>query len=232
MLIGSGLLARAFAPSFLQSENVCVYAAGVSNSGCTDTHEFARERHRLMAALRLARHVDTFVYFGTCSVADPEAQNTPYVQHKLGMEQLVSAHPYHLIFRLPQVAGKTPNPHTLLNFLYARIARSEAFTLWKNARRNIIDVDDVVSIARQLIMDKTVQNTILNIANPVSYSMPDIVGVMERVIGKPAIYDSVERGSGYSIDISATLSMLDEAAVQFGENYLEQTISKYYGGIS
>lgn len=232
MLIGSGLLARAFAPSFSQRKNVCIYAAGVSNSDCTDIHEFARERERLMEALQLARHIDAFVYFGTCSVADPEAQNTPYVQHKLAMEQLVSAHPHHLILRLPQVAGKTPNPHTLLNFLYARIARSEAFHLWRNAERNIIDVDDVVTITGHLIADKTARNITLNIANPVSHSMADIVGVMEQAVGKRAIYDVIERGSGYPIDTCAIRPILDKAAVKFDSSYLERVINKYYGSNS
>jgi len=152
MLIGSGLLAHAFSRAFLRREDVCIYAAGVSNSSCTDIHEFAHERQRLGDALRQAMHVDVFVYFGTCSVADPEVRHTAYVQHKLAMEQMVSAHSRNLILRLPQVAGKTPNPHTLLNFLYGRIARSESFNLWSKARRNIIDVADVTAIAEQLIM--------------------------------------------------------------------------------
>ncbi len=229
MVIGSGLLAQAFALSFSHREDVCIYAAGVSNSGCTDVHEFARERQRLADALQQAKHVDVFVYFGTCSVADQEARNTPYVQHKLAMEQLVSAHSRHMILRLPQVAGKTPNPHTLLNFLYARIARSEAFSLWKNAKRNIIDIDDVASIARQLIADKTARNITLNIANPVSYPMADIVSAMESVVGKRAICKVVEQGSEYTIDISTILPYLDKAAVKFSDDYLKQVTGKYYG---
>lgn len=52
MLIGSGLLAQAFSSTFSDGGDVCVYAAGVSRSGCIDTSEFARERHRLAAALQ------------------------------------------------------------------------------------------------------------------------------------------------------------------------------------
>lgn len=229
MLIGSGLLAQAFASTFSKREDVCIYAAGVSNSSCTDTHEFERERKRLADALHRAKHVDAFVYFGTCSVADPEAQNSPYVQHKLAMEQLVSAHPRHLILRLPQVAGRTPNPHTLLNYLYARISRSESFKLWSKAKRNIIDVDDVAAIALQLIANNTGRKVTINIANPTSYPMMDIVGAMEKAVGKRAVYDVFERGSGYPIDIRSILPVLDAAGVEFGNSYLERVICKYYG---
>lgn len=228
MLIGSGLLAQAFTKQFSQRDDVCIYAAGVSNSSCTDVQEFERERRLLSETMGKAKHAGAFVYFGTCSVADPDVQNTPYVQHKLEMEQLVAEHRHYLIFRLPQLAGKTPNPHTLLNFLYARISRSEAFNLWRKAKRNIIDIDDVVVIAGRLI-DDAVQNTTLNIANPINYSMTDIVGAMERAVGKRAIYYDVNRGSEYTIDVSAILPLVGSIGLQFGSDYLDKVIQKYFG---
>ena len=228
MIIGSGLIAHAFRTAYAQREDVCLYAAGVSNSACRDPHEFARERERLTAALNKSQAIDCFVYFGTCSVADPEVQDTDYVRHKLAMEELVAAHPRHLILRLPQVAGTTPNPHTLLNYLYAHIARSEAFQLWVDARRNIIDVADVAAIARLLIEDQAVRQRIVNIANPASYAMPEIVAAMSRRVGKPAIFDSVHRGSGYAIDTRSIQPLLDKAEVRFGEDYLDKVIAKYY----
>lgn len=229
MLIGSGLLAHAFYSEFLQREEVCIYAAGVSNSHCIDDREFVRERQRLADAMQNAMHVDAFVYFGTCSVADPDARNTPYVQHKLAMEKMVCTHPRSLILRLPQVAGITPNPHTLLNYLNARISRSERFDLWDKAKRNIIDVIDVASIAQQLIVDDSARNTIINIANSVNYHMVDIVSAMERSIGKHAIYDIVAHGSEYPIDTHAIRSVLNKSGVKFGDDYLEKVIGKYYG---
>ena len=228
MIIGSGLIARAFGATYSHSDAVCIYAAGVSNSSCSDAQEFTRERQRLTAALEKSQNIDCFVYFGTCSVGDPAAQYTDYVQHKLAMEELVAAHPRHLILRLPQVAGKTPNPHTLLNFLYAHIARSEAFGLWTKATRNIIDVADVATIAHLLIEDKTARGITVNIANPVCSTMPDIVAAMEFVVGKKAIYDSIERGSGYQIDTRTIAPLLGDAGVAFGDDYLVRIIGKYY----
>jgi nucleoside-diphosphate-sugar epimerase len=228
MIIGSGLLARAFASAYAGRSDVCVYAAGVSNSGCTDTREFVREQQRIGDALSQYRHAEAFVYFGTCSVYDPEISNTPYVQHKLAVERLVHAHSRHIVLRLPQVAGQTPNPHTLLNYLYARISRSEAFNLWRNARRNIIDVDDVVPIAQQLIANDEVRRATINIANSASYSMAEIVDAMADVVGKRAIFEIEDRGSNYLIEITAMQSALAESGVEFGENYLRKVIAKYY----
>ena len=228
MIIGSGLLAQAFTPAFIHRDDVCIYAAGVSNSGCNEVLEFVRERERLTDALLQAEHVSAFVYFGTCSVVDPEMQHTPHVKHKLEMENVVRKHPQNLILRLPQVAGKTPNPHTLLNFLYARISQGKSFNLWSKAKRNIIDVVDVEIIAKQLIENNSTRNKIINIANIASYEMVAIVAVMEHIVGRRAVYNVVEYGSDYCIDTGEMLEVLEKVNVKFGGDYLEKIITKYY----
>jgi len=224
MIIGSGLLARAFYPLYLNRADVCIYAAGVSNSSCVDKKEFDREKERIQNTLNKCSKDLLFVYFGTCSFSDPEMLNSPYVKHKIAMEYLVQTHPNYLIFRLPQVAGRTPNPNTLLNYLYARISRSESFNLWANAKRNIIDVDDILLVANQIIEKNLFNNKVINIANPVNYKMTEIVEMMETVVGKKAIFEVLDRGSEYLIDVnSVTL-----AGVDFDEYYLSKLITKYY----
>lgn len=229
MIIGSGLLARAFATEFSGDEAVCIYCAGVSNSSCSDGDEFDRERRRLRQALELYSSSTAFVYFGTCSADDPDAVHTPYVQHKLRMERLVTEHARHLIVRLPQVVGVTPNPHTLLNFLYARISRSEAFTAWGNARRNVIDVDDVAAVVIQLIREPEMRGCTVNVANTRAYSVVEIIGALERVLGKKAVYDIVDKGNLYNIDTGVIRPILSRLQLQFDEQYIDRVVGKYYG---
>jgi nucleoside-diphosphate-sugar epimerase len=228
MIIGSGLLANAFSRDYLHHEDVCIYAAGVSNSNCIDIREFARERERLENALRQTTYSDVFVYFSTCSVFDHELLNTPYVQHKLKMEAMVRSHSRNLILRLPQVAGKIANPHTLLNFIYARILHGESFNLWCNAKRNVIDIDDIVSIANQLIANKSLRNITLSIANVVNYSILEIVKAMELTVGREGIYNVVPRGYEYNIDVSDIYTVLEKLEIKFDNHYLEKTLNKYY----
>jgi nucleoside-diphosphate-sugar epimerase len=228
MIIGSGLLAQSFAARYKQHDDFCVYAAGVSNSTCNDEREFERERSRLVAALDVAGGVSAFAYFGTCSVGDIEVRHTAYVQHKLAMERLVEQHPGYVIMRLPQVAGHTPNPHTLLNFLHSRISRSEVFSVWRNAYRNIIDVDDVAVLGGKLLQDEGMRRITLNIANPTSYSMLEIVHAMEQVVGKRALYDVLERGHRYDIDVSRMLQLAVGSEVDLTGDHLNRTLRKYY----
>ncbi len=228
MIIGSGLLARIFYDAYEDDDNVCIYAAGVSNSGCVDKKEFKRERDRLVDTINGLPKEKLLVYFSTCSIYDEELSDSAYVKHKLAMEELVANRTNHLIFRLPQVVGYTPNPHTLLNFLYARITRSERFHIWKNAQRNVIDVEDVASISAVFINDPAVRDVIINIANPENYSVLDIVTTFERVLHKKAICDYENKGGEYAIDVGQMQSVADKSGAVFDEAYLEKIISKYY----
>jgi hypothetical protein len=87
----------------------------------------------------------------------------------------------------------------------------------------------VAAITRQLISDNTMRNVTVNIANPVNYPMMDIVHSMEKAVGKRAVCNVLERGSGYPIDIHMMLPVVDAAGVKFGTDYLERVIGKYYG---
>lgn len=228
MIIGSGLVASALKPS-LSGLECCVYAAGVSNSGCIDPGEFSRERVRLMEALASHTETDRFLYFGTCSVFDPAAAQSGYVQHKLAMEALVRHHPRHLILRLPQVAGHTPNPHTLLNFFYARISRSEKFEIWERSTRNVLDIDDIATLVTHLVLRDDAAGETISVANPSSMPVSDIVAAMEKVVGKTAIFNTRASGSSYSIDCARIEPAIRQSGVNLQGNYLERVLKKYYG---
>jgi len=230
MIVGSGLIARAFAQGGANDiGDTCFYAAGVSNSGCKDEREYLRERMRLDAAIAECSPHDQIVYFSTCSIEDPATRDSEYVKHKILIENRVRDCARHLILRLPQVAGRTPNPHTLLNYLHARIARSERFHIWGGAIRNIIDVDDVVKIAMDLIKTEGANAETITIANPCSTMMLDIVRAMERVLGDRAVFDILDIGSGSSIDIGRISASIKRCAITFGDAYLGDIIEKYYG---
>ena len=89
-------------------------------------------------------------------------------------------------------------------------------------------MDEAASITKQLIAEKSVRNTTINIANVATYPLIDIVSAMENFVGKHAVYNVVERGSEYQIDTSFIFSLLEKAGVKFGNDYLERIIERYY----
>ena len=231
MICGGGMIATAFSADFKNNPDVCIYAAGVSNSMCESRSEFDREKNQLVKTLERSKHLNLFIYFSTCSLEDPATKNQPYVKHKLEMESIVSEHPRYLIVRLPQVVGFGGNPNTLMNFLYQSIKCGKEFELWKNSNRNIIGIDDVLSIVSFYIKNDIIHQEIINIANPVNYSILEIVTSMERFLRKNGIYDVIEKGSSYSIDISEISPIIKKTNVTFDKNYLQKVIYKYYSSI-
>lgn len=212
MIIGSGLIAKALQ----DKRGVIQYAAGVSNSRCEDADEFLRDKKRLADSLELG---GLFVYFSTCSEAESQ-----YVAHKRDCEALVKARGDYLICRLPIVAGKTTNPHTLLNFLHSRISRSERFDLLPEVRRNIIDTVDISTIVRWLLKESAQDETV-NIAAPMDYSMRQIVTAFEHLLDKPAVVREYPGGSEQPINVER----IADAPVSWDGDYLGEILWKRYG---
>jgi nucleoside-diphosphate-sugar epimerase len=227
MIIGNGLLARAFSTSFTNDAKVTVFASGVANSSETRTEQFERERLLLRQTMR---EEGLLIYFGTCSMHDPELAKTPYLRHKAEMENLVreGARQW-AIMRLPQLVGHCSNPNTLANFLYRHIAAGLRFQLWTKASRNIIDVADVATIITHLVTNGSIEGMTANIACPFSQSMPELVKIFERVLGRQANYESVAAGGKYPIDTHLTTTTASHVGIVFDNQYTENCIRKYYG---
>ena len=229
MIVGSGLIARAFLPQEAALSQVCLHAAGVSNSACKDASEFQRDRDRLLQMMAASPTAMLFVYFSTCSIDDPSMQKSRYIEHKRELEALVRERGHYLVVRLPQTAGFSPNPHTLLNYLYARISRSERFDLWRFAMRNVIDVEDVARVVLDLVCKENVANETINVANPRSSSMFEIVAALEQVTKRVALYNLIDRGVVYLVDTSRIAASIQRCRTDFDESYLVRTVEKYYG---
>ncbi|MGB9988380.1 NAD-dependent epimerase/dehydratase family protein [Massilia sp. SM-13] len=226
MIIGNGLLAKAFSAEFAPDTGAIVFASGVSNSRETRPEAFERERTLLEQALGQEKRL---MYFSTCSIQDPDLAGSAYVRHKLAMEELIRQRaPKYAIFRLPQVVGHTPNPHTLTNYLHHIIESGDVFHVWTRARRNLIDVDDVVGIAHQLLVRGDAENRILNIACPFSIPVIELVKVFENVMGRKANYDLVEAGGSYAIDVTEAMQAAKEAGIVIDAGYIDKLIRKYY----
>lgn len=229
MIVGTGLIARAFLRRKARLDNVCVYAAGVSNSTCSDEREYVRDRLRLQKSMATLDGSVLLVYFSTCSVEDPWSKAGRYVVHKRDLEHMVEdRNGPSVVIRASQVAGFTPNPHTILNYLYARISRSERFDLWQRASRNIVDVEDVERIVADLIRNESLRSGTVNVANPHNSSIAQIVAAFEKIKNRRAIYNLLDKGGEYGIDTTRIEPSILRNGIVFDENYLSNTLAKYY----
>ena len=214
MIIGNGMMAKAF--SARQEDDVSlIFASGVSDSNETVASAFLREEMLLRDAMRTYPH-KTLVYFSTCSIYDSTLHNSPYIYHKLNMERLIRDNQAtYVIFRLPQVVGFTRSP-TIVNFLYHKIRYGDSFELWKNSKRNLIDVEDVVDVINAILDHQLLVNRIVNLASTRTDSIYDIVSVIEELTGKQARYREVEKGGFYHIDLSQVMDVYRLCHINFG----------------
>src|SRR5260221_8610309 len=201
MVIGQGLVAKGFS-SYQADNNYLVFASGVSNSSDKDIANFEREKKLLHEIIN--EHADKIlVYFSTCSMYDNTQKNSFYVQHKIEMEETIKKNqPHFYIFRISNLAGKTNNPHTVLNYFIQHILTGHFFYVWQKASRNIIYIGDAYSICDYILQNKLYKNEIINIANPVNYRVTTIVNEIEEYFDKKGNYELLDKESNPIIDIS------------------------------
>lgn len=220
------MMAKAFA-AFAGRDDVVIFASGVSDSLEANPQAFHRERELLLQT-RAARPHALLVYFGTCSVHDPDRVDTPYVRHKLQMEALLKDAPGSwLVLRLPLALGPGQRSPTLGNFLHRRILNDESFEVWSGSTRYPIDVEDVVRIAAQLIDDTSNWNRVIEVAlRP--FPVLDFVRAMERITGKTARYTLLPKGKHYDIPCPEVARLADVLQLDYSPAYLERVLRKYF----
>lgn len=226
MIIGKGMMAKRFA-CYEDNKEVIIFASGVSNSKEDSEAEFRRERDLLFQTC--CQYPDTLlVYFSTYSVHEQTTIKTPYVRHKLLMEQFISEHfSNYYLFRVSQIIGAAKNS-TLINFLIAKILSSTPFELWSNTQRNVIALDDVYQIIHHIIEQKLLKNQVINIIHPKSLYVHDLVCIIEKLLNKKALYTTIPANSTYKkIDNSLVFSISNKLGIHFyDEEYYVKAIAQ------
>jgi hypothetical protein len=222
------MMARAFA-AFRDRSDTVIFASGVSNSLETDTAAFERE-HELLKKTQLTHPRALLVYFGTCSVHDPERRDTPYVRHKLAMESLLASTggPW-LVLRVPLAIGRNPGSRTLAQFLHERILSGQSFEVWEGAVRFPIDVDDLFRIGCRFIGDSAMWNRRINVALR-AFPVLKFVNILEAIAGKKANFVLVPKGENFKLDCPEVLQIAGELRLDLSDRYLERVLRKYFGG--
>ncbi len=223
MIIGKGLIASAF--NNVDRENVIFFASGVSNSLEADPSQFKREENLVLETIHKYPS-KYFIYFSTCSIYDSSKYNSPYVLHKLHMEEIIKTLcKTFLILRISNAVGRGGNPNLLMNYLSSTIRKNQPITVYKNAARNLIGIDDVRRITIQLIDNEVIKNKIINIAYTQNFSILEIIEEFEVFYGIVVPKNIREQGQSYSIDITEIESYF---ALNSTTEYLKQLIHLYY----
>ena len=227
-IIGLGFLGKAFfkKKKFINN-NLVLFTAGVSNSSSINKKEYSREINKINNLKLNQKQI--LVYFSTCGIFDPSRKKKTYFKHKILVEKIIkNKFRNYLIIRLPEVIGKNKNKKTLINFIYSKLISNKKFRIFKNTKRNLLDIDDIINISLQ-IFKKKLKNQSINIANPDFISPIDIVKIFENIIKKKANYSFViKRKKFWNINISKIKIIIPNYEKKFNKNYISNSIRKNY----
>lgn len=225
MIIGNGLIASLFKDS--DREIAVFFASGVSNSLEKDPAQFRREEDLVRTTIgENAGRI--FIYFSTCSIYDSSKTNSPYVLHKLKMEQIVkNLCENYLILRVSNAVGNGGNPNLLMNYLIRSVKNSETINVHTKATRNLIDAGDIKKITLELL-DKKDFNKIINLAYLQNYSIIEILEIIEKFFGLNLNLNLIKEGSRYEISVPDVEHYFRENQLTNKETYLCRILEKYY----
>ena len=228
MVVGNGLIAKLFS-SYLDSEDVLIFASGVSNSTETDIKKFQREFDLLKKIIvNFPEH--QLIYFSTLSIEDKSVKERPYIKHKLQLEKYISNNSSkYLISRVSNVIGLEGNPNTIVNYLVNAVKNNLKIDVWSKAERNVIGAEDVKFIVDELIK-KGVVNKTINIASKECFLVTGIVKQIELYLQKKARVTYLDKGNTLNIDILDISLELEYVEKKHGKGvkYLQSLLKKYY----
>ncbi|MGR3855007.1 MULTISPECIES: NAD-dependent epimerase/dehydratase family protein [Chryseobacterium] len=221
MIIGNGIIANAV--KSYDKENILFFASGVSNSLETRASEFERE-FSLLKKIYEENKEKKLIYFSTLSIHDQSKQKSPYVIHKKEIENYIKTYSEnYLILRIGNIVGKGGNPNTLFNFLKTQIIYSRTFALHTQARRLLLDIDDIGHFMEANCLEGG--NKVINLAFPYYYDLKEIIGAIEKETHQKAYYSEVNEGDFYRVDFDKEIH--DFFSGISPENYLETLTQKY-----
>ncbi len=225
MIIGNGLIANLFKEN--DQEDIIFFASGVSNSSETKPDQFLREENLIRETIKLADQ-KLFVYFSTCSIYDSSKTNSPYVLHKLSMEEIIKHNcQNYLILRVSNAVGKGGNPNLLLNYLVRSVKSGEKINVHTKATRNIINAEDIKNLSLELISSKK-YNRIINLAYPYNFGIIEILEIMEHFYDTSLDLNLIKSGESYNISITEIERYFHDNQLMVKENYLNNLLKTYY----
>lgn len=229
MIVGRGLLANAL--NKIDNDHYIFYVNGISNSVLDlipeDNFEF--EEVKKIADTNKGQ---LFVYFSTSQVNSKLNLYRPYVQHKYRIECLIKEKfENYLIIRTSNLVGHNPwNRTSLFNFLYNAISTGKQISLDNSVVRNMLDVDHFVDLLNCFLLKYHSVSKLIEIHNPISYTMADIISEFELFYLKKFITRETEDQNNFAVfELDSTLStvLIGDSNISLVQ-YIPGLLKKYY----
>jgi UDP-2-acetamido-2,6-beta-L-arabino-hexul-4-ose reductase len=185
MVIGNGLIANAF-HHYSDNEKFIFFASGVSNSISEDVNDYRKELDLLESVLSKRKKNQILIYFSSFNVFDPTLHSNSYVIHKRSVENFLSQYKDTTVIRLPIVLAKSNNPTTLVNYFIQSIHNSVNITVYSEAWRYVISLEDTVRMVDHILNLQSNPSPFYNISYPTPIKVEKMLELIEAHFNKRA----------------------------------------------
>ena len=170
------------------------------------------------------------MYISTADVSNNLKNRTKYVKNKIKIEKIIKKNFNHfIILRIPQLIGKSSNKNTLINFFYNKIKEKKKIIVFKNVKRNILDIDDVIKMIQVIIMNKKVNKKIITLSNKNFIKPIEIIKILEKRLKKNANYILIKtKKQNWKLNFNQNIVYFKNAKINFSKDYLVKAVKKYY----
>ncbi|WP_030241082.1 NAD-dependent epimerase/dehydratase family protein [Streptomyces sp. NRRL S-350] len=240
-IVGSGFIATSLAPLAGAHPGVVAAAFGVSFASGVPEADFTREAERLYELVRRCeRRGEKLVFFSTASPAmyavpgepgredGPVFPSTAYGRHNLALETVLAASGIdHLVLRLAHLVGPGQPAHLLVPSLVRQI-RSGTVRLHRGARRDLLDVADLVTVLDRLLASG-VNRTVVNVASGTAVPIERLVDHIEAGLGVRAVREYVSATVSQPVSTAELHRLVPEIARIGSADYYRRVLDKYIG---
>jgi dTDP-D-glucose 4,6-dehydratase len=236
---GSGMIARAFLAAQAPDDPPgYVFARGVARSDVVDEREYLREKTLLGEAMETARAENlAVVYFtgapiyGDFSITAEHSPSVPHSRYGVHQAQceavLLEGGGSVLVERLPNIVGPSANDQQLIPALTRKILDGRV-RVQKSARRDLLDVTDLVAMTRSLLSVER-HHRVYNVASGRSVAVADIVARISEIAGASPTIVQVPGGVDQTFDRQRLVA--EGCAIEVDEDYWVRVLDRYVPGI-
>ena len=229
-IFGNGFIGKNLKKANLKlNDNYIIYAAGISNSKISSKTELLRERTQIKQFIKKYRNNKIIIYISTMSIFDKSLRKNGYIKNKIFIENFIKKRVQnYLIIRLTQVVGYNKNPNTITNFFYNKIRNKKSFKLWDKTHRNLIDIDDLITIFKNILKKKFKRKSELNIYNTKSIASKKIVLILSKILNLKPNYKLIRLRKNINYIYKKNLKSYQFSYLFNDKNYNMKVLKKYY----
>ncbi|MGP3912314.1 NAD-dependent epimerase/dehydratase family protein [Nonomuraea sp. 10N515B] len=197
---------------------------------------YARETELVDATIDRCRHTGrTVLFFSTAAAGmygnsdgvedEPFTPADEYGAHKLALEErVIKSGVSHLVLRLTYIVGPHGRADRLIPALIGQL-RSGHVTVYRGARRDLLDVSDLMRIIAELLR-AGVRDQVVNVASGESVPIMRIVDHLESRLGIRAGRTYVDVDAPHNVSV-AKLRRLLPGAIDFAPGYYRTVIDRF-----